>query len=614
MDRLSAAEASIRGLAYVVLGLASLALGALCAITVALGGLGRLADGYTAEDVWWLWKVRHEAEVQQWLRQGVLAGFGVALAALALILRPTPRPLHGAARWARTHEIARAGLRAQDGVLLGRHGGRLLSLAGAEHVLLAAPTRSGKGVGVVIPNLLAWRGSVVVLDIKRENWAATAGFRASHGQQVWLFDPLDPEGRTARFNPLGYINRHDPVEVIDELQKISTMLFPAHESADPFWAEAARTGFIGVGALVAASAERPFHIAEIYRELTRGDPRARLPALVKAKQSAGEPVSQPCESAILDFCSASDNTFASVRQTLTARMGLWLNPRVAAATAASDFDFALLRTAPTSIYLATAPENLPRLAPLYSLLFQQLIDATTRQGLADPDLHLPVLLLLDEFARLGPAKLLAQAFSYAAGYGLRLLPVLQSHAQLRALYGPDGASEIVSNCGAEVVFAPRTYPEAEALSQRLGYYGAPARSKSRPSGLSSGPRSFSESQQRRALMLPQELLSLPPEELIILRPGVAPIRGRKIIYWKDRIFRERLRPPPQVPPYATPSEPNPADDCGQPATDAVDAERDDLDLVLQVLSEEGLLAKLRGEPAGPTTQTPGGPARKGRGR
>ena len=159
-------------------------------------------------------------------------------------------------------------MRAKKGLLLGRAAGAFLSLGGSEHVLVYAPTRSGKGVGVVIPNLLNWPDSVVVLDVKRENWAASAGFRAAHGQEVLLFDPLDREGRTVRYNPLGHIDRADPVQVLDELQKLAAMLFPAPEHADPFWSEAARTGFIGVGALVATNADAPFSFAEIYRQLT----------------------------------------------------------------------------------------------------------------------------------------------------------------------------------------------------------------------------------------------------------------------------------------------------------------------------------------------------------
>ena len=123
----------------------------------------------------------------------------VIVAAVALGIR---RPLHGAAHWAATRDLKAAGLAAREGILLGRRGRSWLIAGGSEHVMLYAPTRTGKGVGIVIPNLLTWPGSVVVLDIKRENYEATAGFRAAAGQTVLLFDPLAPDDRTARFNPL----------------------------------------------------------------------------------------------------------------------------------------------------------------------------------------------------------------------------------------------------------------------------------------------------------------------------------------------------------------------------------------------------------------------------
>src|SRR3546814_16382903 len=122
---------------------------------------------------------------------------------------------------------------------------------GNEHVLLEAPTRAGKGVGVVIPNLLTWPDSVVVLDVKRENWSTSAGYRQRAGQSVYLFDPLDPEGRTARYNPLAHILRADDTDVVNELQKTAVLLFPAPAPSAPVWADTARAALIGLGALVA---------------------------------------------------------------------------------------------------------------------------------------------------------------------------------------------------------------------------------------------------------------------------------------------------------------------------------------------------------------------------
>lgn len=221
-------------------------------------------------------------------------------------------------------------------------------------------------VGVVIPNLLAWPDSTVALDVKRENWEATAGFRSALGQEVILFDPLAPDGRTARFNPLGHIDRTDRVCVLDELQKLAVILFPAPSNADPFWAEAARTGFIGVGAYVAETPDLPFSLGEIHGELTPGEPRTRLTATIAERADQGRPLSAGGVSAFSGFCSASENTFASMRQTITARMNLWLSPPVCAATEISDFDLRQLRSRRISLHLGVTPDNRARAVPLYT--------------------------------------------------------------------------------------------------------------------------------------------------------------------------------------------------------------------------------------------------------
>lgn len=565
--------------------LTSVAAAAVATVTglVALGGLGELKPGIDlAQAPAWLWYYRADPHVQRWLTAGAVASLSAAGMVALGITRGLKPPLHGAARWASEAETVRAGLRSKHGIVLGRAGGRLLIFGGSEHVMLHAPTRSGKGVGLVIPNLLTWPDSLVVLDVKRENWEASAGFRATHGQTVLLFDPLDPEGRTARFNPLGHIDRADPIAVLDELQKIAVMLFTPPQNADPFWAEAARTGFIGVGAYVAESEAIPFSLGAIYRELTQGEPRIRLPDAVRARAASGRPLSYGCVSAISDFCSASENTFASIKQTITSRMGLWLNPRVCAATDVSDFDLRDLRNQRISLYLGVSPDNLTRVAPLYNLLLQQLVDLNTRERPSPGKHQVQVLMVMDEFARLGHATVIAHGFSYVAGYGLRLLPVLQSPAQLRAEYGQDLAEEIVANCGVEVAFAPKELKVAQELSERLGYWTYATRSHSRPAGLSDGKRSTTESQQRRALMLPQEVMQMDPAQLLVLRAGLPPIRGRKIIYWRERAFTARVSAPPVVNPLFADSaealrpslafvEPG-SGDVGLPADGATEAE------------------------------------------
>lgn len=547
---------------------------AILAALIALIGLGRFSsDIEPARVPGWFWYYHQDPEVRRWLTVGLSTSGLVSGVLGAAVLISRRRALHGAARWASGSEQRRAGLRSHCGIVLGRAEGSFLIADGPEHVMLYAPTRTGKGVGVVIPNLLAWPDSVVVLDIKRENFLATAGYRAQAGQIVHLFDPLAPDGRTARFNPLGHVNRADPIAVLDELQRMAVMLFPVHERADPFWAEASRTGFIGVGGYVAATPGRPFTLGEVFRQLTAGDARTRLPRIVAARARENRPLPAPVVAALTDFTSSSENTFASVRQSITTRMGLWLNPRVDAATSASDFDLRDLRNGGLSLYLGATPDNLLRIQPLYALLFQQLVDLNSRAlpGPADR----PALIVLDEFARLGPAPVLAHAFAWVAGYGLRLLAVLQSPSQLRAIYGPDVAEEVMTNCGIEIVFAPKELKIAQELSDRLGFYTMDGRSRSRPMGLSPGRRSTTVSDQRRALMLPQELMQLPQTALIVLKAGLPPVRARKIAYFRERVFQRRLRPAPDL--AATAASPP-----------ALEEDPMDFDVIARAFAAEGL--------------------------
>ena len=488
------------------------------------------------------WYYRHDPVVLKAFGAGMVVGLVLTGIMLWWVLKRKP-PLHGAARFAKEGEIRRAGFRADNGIVVGKKGGKFLTFGGSEHCIVEAPTRSGKGVGIVIPNLLSWQASVVVLDVKRENWDATAGFRQKFGQAVYLFNPTDPEGRTARYNPLGYIDRTDPDQVVIELQKIATMLFVAPERGEPFWTDSARTAFVGVGAYLAV-ADLPFTIGSIYRLMTTGDTRGYFR---KVLDDHALDLSQGCRNALADFTSGADNTFAGIVQTVTSKLSLWLNPRVDAATEESDFDLRELRTKPMSIYLGVSPDELDRVAPLYNLLFQQLIDLNVRD-LPDSDTPLQVLVILDEFARIGRAQVIASAFSYVAGYGIRLLPVIQSRSQLRAVYGEHVANEIVANCGVEVAFTPKELRVANELSERIGYVGQESVTKSLTIHGILANRSKSMSDQRRALLLPQELMQFPDGELLLLRGGIPPIHGDKIRFYADGLFRSRVMAAPVVPP------------------------------------------------------------------
>jgi len=495
----------------------------------------------------YFWFYRHNGYVMGWLLKGILgvSAAGGLIAAFIFVNRKDT--LHGAARWATKPEARRASLMAREGLLLGKMGGDFIQFGGTEHVLLEAPTRAGKGVGVVIPNLLTWPDSIVVLDVKQENWEKSAGWRKSLGHQVLLFDPLDPNGRTARFNPFSHINRTDPVEVIDELQKIAAMLWPPPANGESFWMDSARTAFLGVASYIAATEELPFTMGEVYRNFSAGDAKERFPRIIRDRAAAGNPLSEACVSALNDWISSSANTFTGIRQSVSAKINLWINPYVDAATSESDFDLREFRTKPISLYLGVSPDNMERVSDIYNLLFQQLIDLNVRElPDAKASKHpLKLLLLLDEFARLGRASVIASGFSYVAGYGIRLLPVIQARGQLRDVYGPDVTSEIVQNCGVELVFTPKDNNVAKEISERLGNYTYAARSKSHRVW-EAFEGSVSTSDQRRPLMLPQELLLMSQDDVIVLRAGIPPLKGKKLRYYMDKwmVAASSIAPPP----------------------------------------------------------------------
>lgn len=312
---------------------------------VAIIGMGQFrTDLNLAKMPQYFWFYRHNPFVMGWLAKGVggVAAAGGLIAAMIYINRKDA--LHGAARWARHSEAKAAGLMDREGLLLGKSGNGFVQFGGTEHVLLEAPTRAGKGVGVVIPNLLTWADSVVVLDVKQENWEKSAGWRKSLGHQVLLFDPLDPQGRTCRFNPFSHINRSDPVEVIDELQKIAAMLWPPPANGESFWMDSARTAFIGVAAYIAATPVLPFTMGEVYRNFSAGDAKERFPKIIKERQAQRNPLSEACISALNDWISSSANTFTGIRQSVSAKINLWINPYVDAATSESDFDLREFRS------------------------------------------------------------------------------------------------------------------------------------------------------------------------------------------------------------------------------------------------------------------------------
>ncbi|WP_457356041.1 type IV secretory system conjugative DNA transfer family protein [Roseateles sp. P5_D6] len=467
------------------------------------------------------------------------------------------RPLHGDARFATVVEISRAGLTGGDrpGILVGRHGGRYLALYGQLSVMLSAPTRSGKGVGVVIPNLLNWPDSVVVLDIKGENFDTTAGYRAAHGQPVYAFSPFDDNARSHRWNPLTAV-RVSPMHRVGDLLIIGHVFFPndgSGTSSEAFFNDQARNLFLGLGLVLLETPELPRTIGEMLRQSSgKGRSlREHLTGVIATRAEEERALTDECTDALQRLLSNSDNTLSSIVATFVAPLTIFADAIVDAATSADDFHLDDVRRRRMSIYVRIPPNRLANARPLLNLFFSQLVSLNTQHlPEQDPTLRFQCLLVNDEFTAMGRVGVITNAAAFLAGYNLRLLTVVQAMSQLDAVYGDKEARTFATNHGLQILYAPREQRDADEYSAMLGHFTERATSRGRSrsfSGHSHTTVSRNESEQRRALLLPQEFKELGSERLVVIVENCKPILGEKIRYYRDKAFRDRLLPPPIVP-------------------------------------------------------------------
>jgi type IV secretion system protein VirD4 len=483
-------------------------------------------------------------------------GFGVPAAAclipLVWLLKPAKKGIHGDARFATVGDLTKHGLlkTSRDGVVVGKFNGRLVRLSGQQFVILAAPTRSGKGVGVVVPNLLDYQESMVVLDIKQENFDLTSGWRKSQGHEIYLFNPFAEDRRTHRWNPLSYVS-NDAAFRVSDLMSIAAMLYPDGSDDQKFWVSQARNAFMAFSLYLFENwddtqvngfpgGSEPT-LGAVYR-VSSGDGtdlRAYLKALSQKHFLSGN-----ARSAFANLLSQADETFASIMGTFKEPLNAWINPVLDAATSANDFLLTDVRKRKMTIYIGIQPNKLAESRLIVNLFFSQLINQNTRElPQNNPELKHQCLLLMDEFTSIGKVDIIASAVSYMAGYNIRLLPIIQSMAQLDATYGKEVSRTIITNHALQIIYAPREQQDANDYSEMLGYTTV------RKQNITRGREvSRSESEERRALMLPQELKAMGPDKEVFLYEGIPhPVKCDKIKYYKDRYFTSRLLPKVGVP-------------------------------------------------------------------
>ena len=459
---------------------------------------------------------------------------------------------YGSARWANHRQIERAGLYGNAGVMLGMLGGRYLRHDGPEHVMAFAPTRSGKGVGLVVPTLLSWTGSAVIHDIKGENWALTAGWR-SRFSHCLLFNPTDLT--SARYNPLLEVRR-GPEEVRD-VQNIADILVDPEGALERrnHWEKTSHSLLVGT-ILHVLYAEEEKTLARVATFLS--DPKRSFGATLWRMMSTNHlgddqhPQVHPVvASAARELLNKSENERSGVLSTAMSFLGLYRDPTVAAVTAHCDWRIADLVEGPRpcSLYLVIPPSDISRTKPLVRLILNQIGRRLTEklEQVGEPRSRQQLLMMLDEFPALGRLDFFETSLAFMAGYGIRAFLITQSLNQIDKAYGESNA--ILDNCHVRVAFATNDERTARRISDALGT-ATEQRAMRNYAGHRLAPWlahvMVSRQETARQLLTPGEVMQLPANEELLLVAGLPPIRARKLRYYQDSNFTRRLAAAPKL--------------------------------------------------------------------
>ncbi len=488
-----------------------------------------------------------------------LVGLAVIMGFLFLLFMPNDRKLFGDYRFAKKADITKAGLlkNQENAIFLGRFGNSYLYFSGQEFVMVYAPTRSGKGVSIVVPNLLQFPGSIVCLDIKFENYELTSGFRKMHGQKVYLFAPGSADYRSHRYNPLHYLNEDRNLR-LNDIDKICNYLIPTPPNVDPMWSAEGRSLLKAVILLVLETPDLPHTLGEVLRQLrTEKASKEYFEEIIKTRSAELE---TECVRGLSEFVNTPEKTAGGIKKTVTSALGAWANPLVDAATEENDFDIRRLRKEKITLYIGVSQDDLDTFSPVFNLLIQQIISLnTTKDGLparfdekgrvitGNPEITEQCLLLLDEFCSLGRMHSLAKSISFLAGYNLRMMPIFQSEAQLIDTYGQHSAENFMENHAVKVFFRPTRMKQAKVLSEEIGHTTVKQRSLTTQRDLS-GKGTSNVSQAKRALLVPEEIMEMEDDEQIIMaRACRYPIFSNKVLYMEDSNFKDRICEPVKIP-------------------------------------------------------------------
>ena len=502
---------------------------------------------------WWYFFDAYAPDI--FLRGGAIAacsGFAAAIVAMTMsVWRARQSKLvttYGSARWALSAEIRKAGLTGPNGVFLGRKDHDYLRHDGPEHVMAFAPTRSGKGVGLVVPTLLTWPGSAVIHDIKGENWTLTAGWR-SRFSHCLLFNPTD--AKSAAYNPLLEVRRG--MHEVRDVQNIADILVDPEGALERrnHWEKTSHALLVGaiLHVLYAGEDKTLRGVANFL-----SDPAYPFEATLHRMMTTrhlGESPHPVVASAAREVLNKSDNERSGVLSTAMSFLGLYRDPTVAEVTSRCDWRIADLISAehPVSLYLVVPPSDISRTKPLIRLILNQIGRRLTESldgsdGIARKH---QLLLMLDEFPALGRLDFFESALAFMAGYGLRAFLIAQSLNQIDKAYGQNHS--ILDNCHVRVTFATNDERTAKRISETLGT-ATELRAQRNYAGHRLAPwlghLMVSRQETARPLLTPGEVMQLPPDESVVMVSSLPPIKAKKLRYYTDANFKCRVLPPPSL--------------------------------------------------------------------
>jgi len=467
---------------------------------------------------------------------GICTGAGVLLSA---VLMNDALTRFGETHWQTHSEMKRSGFfgKPGHGFILGKMGtpksGKPLIMSRVfPHALIVAPTGRGKTSGFVIPNLLTYQGSAVVLDVKGENFEATSRHRASQGDKVFRFAPTDwKDGRSHRYNPLLRIAGLANVDRQQmELQLLASLFLQADDRVQGLL-DGGIDLFVAAG-LLAFERKRPT-LGEIYRITASGGDKQK-----EYRRRADEVQNPAAKLIFMRMASTNNDTLTSYLSLLmTSGLKQWSNPAIDRATATSDFTFAEIRKTPLSVYLVVEPLMVKPLAPLIRLFFSDLL-ATLQDHEPGEDEPWPVMIMLDEFNRLGKMPIVTDSIETLRSYRANLAIVTQTIPALDEIYGENARRALQGNAGIKLYLTPSDEKTIEELSNAVGKTTKRVVTRSRSIGRNpfSG-RSMSERTEETALLSEDEARRMDLDDIVLVVDAQMPVRAKRIKYYEDRFFK-----------------------------------------------------------------------------